>query len=142
MPSKIRSVYAPPHQRGVQACRDGECRPWNHGNCLRRFAQALRFQQRLRHFLNEQRNAISPLDDVLPDVRRAGQRSLARSALVEAVEQFRRALAQIATLPTTPALRREEIKLQVAVIAPLFHVKGYSAPETKATPSQRDVQNR
>ena len=35
---------------------------------------------------------------------KAGQRSLARSALVEAVEQFTRALAQIATLPATPAL--------------------------------------
>ena len=38
---------------------------------------------------------------------KAGQRSLERSALVEAVEQFTRALDQIATLPATPALRRE-----------------------------------
>ena len=36
---------------------------------------------------------------------KAGQRSLERSALVEAVEQLTRALAQIATLPATPALR-------------------------------------
>ena len=63
---------------------------------------------------------------------KAGQRSLARSALVEAAEQFTRALAQIATLPATPALRREEIKLQVALINSLFHVKGFAAPETKA----------
>ena len=62
---------------------------------------------------------------------KAGQRSLGRSALVEAVEQFTRALAQIAALPTTPALRREHIKLQVALITPLFHVKGYAAPETR-----------
>jgi class 3 adenylate cyclase/predicted ATPase len=62
---------------------------------------------------------------------KAGQRSLARSALVEASEQFKRALDQIATLPTTPALRREEIKIQVALITPLFHVKGYAAPESK-----------
>jgi class 3 adenylate cyclase/predicted ATPase len=62
----------------------------------------------------------------------AGQRSQARSALVEAVEQFRRALDQIATLPSTPTLRREQIKLQVALITPLIHVKGYAAPETKA----------
>ena len=33
---------------------------------------------------------------------KAGQRSLESSALVEAAEQFRRALAQIATLPATP----------------------------------------
>jgi class 3 adenylate cyclase/predicted ATPase len=45
---------------------------------------------------------------------KAGQRSLARFALVEALEQLKRALDQIATLPATPALRREEIKLQVA----------------------------
>ena len=63
---------------------------------------------------------------------KAGQRSLARSALVEAVEQLTRALAQIATLPATPALRREEIKLQIALINPLIHIKGYGAPETKA----------
>jgi predicted ATPase len=44
----------------------------------------------------------------------AGQRSLVRSALVEAAEQLKRALDQIATLPATPALRREEIKLEVA----------------------------
>ena len=63
---------------------------------------------------------------------KAGQRSLERSALVEAVEQLTRALDQIATLPATPALRREQIKLQVALITPLMHVKGYAAPETKA----------
>src|SRR5262249_54085415 len=51
---------------------------------------------------------------------KAGQRSLERSALFEAVAQFTRALDQIATLPGTPALRREQIKLQVALIAPLF----------------------
>jgi tetratricopeptide (TPR) repeat protein len=63
---------------------------------------------------------------------KAGQRSLERSALVEAVAQLTRALDQIATLPATPALRREQIKLQVALITPLFHVKGPAAPETKA----------
>ena len=62
---------------------------------------------------------------------KAGQRSLARSALVEAAAQFTRALDQIATLPATPGLRREQIKLQVALITPLMYIKGYSAPETK-----------
>jgi hypothetical protein len=39
---------------------------------------------------------------------KAGQRSLERSALVEAAEQLSRALAQLATLPdTTPALPSE-----------------------------------
>jgi len=63
---------------------------------------------------------------------KAGQRSLERSALIEAVEQLTRALGQTEALPATPALRREQIKLQVALITPLMHVKGYAAPETKA----------
>ena len=63
---------------------------------------------------------------------KAGQRSLERSALVEAMAQFTRALDQIATLPATPALRRKRIKLQVALINTLMHVKGYAAQETKA----------
>jgi class 3 adenylate cyclase/tetratricopeptide (TPR) repeat protein len=45
---------------------------------------------------------------------KAGQRSLARAELLEGKEQLKRALDQIATLPVTLALRREEIKLQVA----------------------------
>lgn len=67
---------------------------------------------------------------------KAGQRSLAQSALVEAVEQLTRALDQIATLSATPALRREQIKLQVALANALMHVKGYAAPETKAAAAQ------
>jgi predicted ATPase len=63
---------------------------------------------------------------------KAGQRSLERSALIEAVEQFTRAIGLIAALAPAPALRREEIQLQVALITPLLHVKGYAAPETKA----------
>jgi hypothetical protein len=67
---------------------------------------------------------------------KAGQRSLERSALVEAVEQFKHALAQVASLPTTPALRREQIKLQVALINPLMHVNGFGASETKTATEQ------
>jgi class 3 adenylate cyclase/predicted ATPase len=63
---------------------------------------------------------------------KAGQRSVERSALVEAAAQLTRALDQIATLPSTPALRRDEIRLQVALITPLIHVKGHAAPETRA----------
>jgi predicted ATPase len=62
----------------------------------------------------------------------AGQRSLDRSALVEAAEQLTRALGQIADLAVTPILRQQEIQLQVALITPLIHLKGYAAPETKA----------
>src|SRR5499426_508665 len=54
---------------------------------------------------------------------KAGQRSLARSALVEAAEQLTRALDQIATLPGTPVLRGEQIKLQVALVNALIDRK-------------------
>src|SRR3984885_3180945 len=62
----------------------------------------------------------------------AGQRSLGRCALTEAAAQLSRALDQIATLQSAPGLRAKEIELQVALINPLMHVKGYGAPETKA----------
>jgi len=63
---------------------------------------------------------------------KAGARSLARSALIEAAGQLSRALSQIATLPGTPALRREQIKLQVQLANALIHTKGHASPETKA----------
>ena len=67
---------------------------------------------------------------------KAGQRSLERSALVEAVAHLTRAVEQIATLPPSTSVRREQIKLQSALITPLIHVKGYAAPETKAAAEQ------
>ena len=67
---------------------------------------------------------------------KAGQRSLERSALVEATAQLARALDQIAILPSTPGLRREQINLQVALANALMHVKGYAAAETKASLDQ------
>jgi predicted ATPase len=70
---------------------------------------------------------------------KAGQRSVERSALVEAIALFTRALDQTATLPATPARRREQINLQVALINPLIHVKGYAAPETKAVVERAHV---
>jgi predicted ATPase len=67
---------------------------------------------------------------------KAGQRSLERSALVEAVAHLSRALEQIAILPPSPNVRRDAIKLQSTLITPLIHVKGYAAPETKAASEQ------
>jgi predicted ATPase len=64
---------------------------------------------------------------------KAGRRSLARSALIEASDQLARALGQIATLPGTAALRREQIKLQIDLANALIHTKGHAAPETKAS---------
>jgi predicted ATPase len=67
---------------------------------------------------------------------KAGLRSLARSALVEAAEQLKRALDQIATLRGSPVLRAEQIKLQLALVNALMHVKGYAASEPKAAVEQ------
>src|ERR1700722_11648851 len=69
----------------------------------------------------------------------AGRRSLARSALVEAIAQLNRALDQIGTLTASPALRQEQIELQVAVISPLMDVKGHSSPEAKAATERARV---
>ena len=63
---------------------------------------------------------------------KAGRRSLERSALVEAIVQLNRALEQLAALTATPALRRDQIELQVALITPLMLVKGYASPEARA----------
>src|SRR5262249_25328759 len=61
---------------------------------------------------------------------KAGQRSLERSAVVEAVAQFTRALDQAASLPATPVLRREQIKFQVGLANALYHSKGFAVAET------------
>jgi predicted ATPase len=66
----------------------------------------------------------------------AGQHSLARSALLEAAAQLTRALNQIESLPTTPALRRDQVKFQVTLANVMMHAKGYAAPETKAAVGQ------
>jgi predicted ATPase len=57
---------------------------------------------------------------------------LERSALIEAVALFTRALDQVATLPATPALRREQIKFQVGLANALYHANGIGAAETTA----------
>ena len=58
---------------------------------------------------------------------KAGQRSLARSAVVEAIEQLTRALAQIETLPDTPALRREADRASDRARNAAPQIKGYAA---------------
>jgi class 3 adenylate cyclase/predicted ATPase len=62
---------------------------------------------------------------------RAGQRSRARSALAEAELQLGRAISLITRLPGTPALRRDQIALQVELATVLMHTRGYGADETR-----------
>jgi hypothetical protein len=52
------------------------------------------------------------------------------------VAKFTRGLDQIATLPGTPALRSQQIKLQVGLANALYHTKGFSAAETKTAFNQ------
>jgi hypothetical protein len=64
---------------------------------------------------------------------------LERFALIEAVAQFTRALDQVASLPATPAQRREQIKLQVGLANALYHTKGFGSAETTAAFDQARV---
>ena len=64
---------------------------------------------------------------------KAGQRSLLRSALVEAAEQLTRAVTHIASLPTTPPLRRTEIELQLA------RTRGALAPLPPSFPARQSL---
>jgi hypothetical protein len=67
---------------------------------------------------------------------KAGLRLLERSALVEAVAHLTRAIEQLATLPPSTSVRREQIKLHSAIITSHVHVKGLCRPETKAAAEQ------
>jgi predicted ATPase len=63
---------------------------------------------------------------------RAGQKSLERSANVEAESQFGRALEGIAALPGDSRQRQAQIDLQVGLAKALMYTRGFASPETKA----------
>jgi DNA-binding SARP family transcriptional activator/class 3 adenylate cyclase/predicted ATPase len=67
---------------------------------------------------------------------RAGQLSLARSALQEASAHFERALAILDSLPSTKPRRAEQLAAQVGLANALMHTRGYAAPETRAALDQ------
>jgi predicted ATPase len=60
----------------------------------------------------------------------AGERSIGRSAYVEAVAQLSRGLEVLHTLPDTPARARQELDLQLTLGWALKRSKGNGAPET------------
>jgi predicted ATPase len=64
---------------------------------------------------------------------RAAERSLARSAFVEAVAQANSALMRIPTSPSTPDVRQKQIELQVSLAVAQMSTIGMSAPETRAS---------
>jgi class 3 adenylate cyclase/tetratricopeptide (TPR) repeat protein len=61
--------------------------------------------------------------------QRAGERALGRGALGEAVSDFRRGLAVLATLPESPAREEREFQLQLPLGQALMVTKGYGLPE-------------
>jgi hypothetical protein len=73
----------------------------------------------------------APLDSTGASDGKLGNHTCSPGSVVSH-HQLNRALVLINTLPSAPALRREQIKLQVALITPLLHVSGYASPETKA----------
>jgi predicted ATPase len=63
---------------------------------------------------------------------KAGLRSLERSAFIEAVAHFTRALSQFEVLPVTASLIRARIEAHVGLGYALMDLKGSAAPETRA----------
>src|SRR5262245_4625062 len=65
--------------------------------------------------------------------QRAGQRSIARSAYVEAINHLRTGLASLEGLPDTPECIAQELTLLMALGRALIATKGYAAAEVGAT---------
>jgi predicted ATPase len=61
---------------------------------------------------------------------KAGQRSAARSAMVEATAQLQKGLDQLMLLPDTPERQRQELEIRSSLGAALRFVKGQAAAET------------
>jgi len=64
---------------------------------------------------------------------KAGHRSVARAAIVEAAAQFRKGLDQLALLPDSTERQRQELEFCSSLSAALRAVKGQGAPETGHT---------
>jgi predicted ATPase len=64
--------------------------------------------------------------------RRAGQRSMARSATAEAIAQLSKGLELVRQLNEGPARQRQELPLQMALGSAFVAAKGFAAPETGA----------
>ena len=66
-------------------------------------------------------------------LRQAGERSMERSASVEATAHFTKGLELLQTLPVTPERSQQELTLHIALGAALIATKGYAAPEVEQT---------
>jgi predicted ATPase len=65
--------------------------------------------------------------------QQAGQRSIARSAHVEALTHLTKGLELLATLPATPAHTQQALTLHLALGTALTAIRGYGAPEVERT---------
>ncbi len=80
-----------------------------------------------RHY--EQAGLLAP---AIALYQRAGERAAERSANEEAIAHLRRALALTATLPDDRARDQQELRLQMAIAAPLGASGGFSHPDCAA----------
>jgi predicted ATPase len=71
--------------------------------------------------------------EAVPYWQRAGQRANERAEYVEAITHLTRGLDVLTTLPDTVERAQHELLLQVTLSASLVAMKGYIAPEAKAT---------
>jgi predicted ATPase len=65
--------------------------------------------------------------------RKAGQQAMARSATMEAEENYRQGLTMLNTLPESSERDTRELELCNALVRALQQTKGYSAPQTVET---------
>jgi predicted ATPase len=70
-------------------------------------------------------------EQAIPYWQRAGQRTLERSAYVEAISHLTKGLALLQILPDTPEHAQQELQLQLALSNSLMATKGYAAPEVE-----------
>jgi tetratricopeptide (TPR) repeat protein len=71
------------------------------------------------------------IDEAVRYWRKAGQSANERSAYTEATAHLNRGLELVERLPETAKRMSEELRLQIALTAPLTATKGYTAPEVE-----------
>jgi len=93
-----------------------------------RFAETKEAQPELlaHHYTEAGLNALA-----IPYWQLAGQRALARSAFVEAVDHLMKGIEALKTLPDTQECRLRELELQTVLGPTLMALKGYGAPEVE-----------
>jgi predicted ATPase len=71
------------------------------------------------------------IEQAIPYWQQAGQKAAERSANVEAISHFTRAVELLKTFPETQERAQQELNLQLALGVPLQATKGFTAPEVE-----------